>query len=154
MDIVYTPLNEGKPELYPSAKPKIRWEDLLILYGKRVNASNSATDDDQYLDIYVVPEGKIFFLITANLSVVNSTATRQYGRIFIRNPGETSNSTRTMMTIGAAPGGQTASSISPVIPIIARYGENIGIFNEDLNVVVSGQITGYEIETNLFQTLF
>lgn len=154
VDIVYTPLNEGKPDVYPLAKPKVRWEDLILLYGKRINASGSASSDDEYLDIYIVPEGKVFLLLSANLSIVNSTASRQFGRIFVRLPGEVNTSTRTIMTIGASPAGQNASSISPVVPILVRYGENIGIFNEDVSVVVSGQVTGYEIGTDLFQTLF
>ena len=154
MEIVYTPLNEGKPEIYPTTKPKIRWEDLILLYGTRISASNTSPGDDEYVNIYIVPEGKVFFMLSAHLTVANNSTVRRAGKIFIRRPGETDTSTRCMMIINTMPQGQSSTSINPTVPILVLYGESVGIFNEDPLVTTMGQVVGYEIETNLFQTLF
>jgi hypothetical protein len=154
VDIVYTPLNEGKPEIYPIVKPKIRWEDLILLYGTRICASETSTGANETKEVYAVPEGKVFFLLTANLSVGNNAAVRKSGRIFIRRPGESTTNTRTMMTISAMPQGQNGTSISPVVPLLVVYGEKVALFNDDALVNTAGQVCGYEIGTDLFQTLF
>lgn len=153
-DIVYKPPFVAGKEIYPIAKPKIRWEDLILLYGVRTSGSETSTGSNEHKDIYVVPEQKVFFLLSANLSVGNNAAVRKSGRIYVRRPGEATTNTRTMMTISAMPQGQNASSINPVVPLVLFAGESVAIYNDDALTNTAGQVTGYEIGTDLFQTLF
>ena len=154
VEIVYTPLNEGKPELYPLAKPKIRWEDLILLYGKRITVSNTAPGDDETADIYEVPEGKVFFLLSAHLGIQGAGTVKRTGKMWIRYAGESQTTLRAMITVGAAVNGQNFAVMNPCVPILVSYGERISIFNEDPAFTTIGQVVGYEIDTNLFQTLF
>lgn len=154
VEIVYTPLNEGKPEIYPIAKPKIRWEDLILLYGNRIDRSQSAPGDDQTATVYAVPEGKVFLLTSAAISGANNSTVRRTAQLWIRYLGDSSTSTRLLLSVNAMPQGQNANSISPCVPIIVNYGESLSIFNEDPLFTTLGQVSGYEIDTNLFQTLY
>lgn len=154
VEIVYTPLNEGKPELYPIAKKKIRWEDLILLYGKRITVSETAPGDDETADVYVVPEGKIFFLLSGQLGIAGAGTVKRTVKMWIRYAGESQASNRAMITVGAAPNGENFAVMNPCVPILVFYGERISIFNEDPAFTAHGQVVGYEIDTNLFQTLF
>lgn len=153
-DVVYKPQFEAKQEIYPVSKPKIRWEDLILLYGKRITVSNTAPGDDETADIYTVPEGKVFFLLSAHLGIEGAGTVKRTGKMWIRFSGESSTSLRSMITVGAAVNGQNFAVMNPCVPILVFYGERISIFNEDPAFTTIGQVVGYEIGTDLYQTLF
>jgi len=161
-DVVYKPLNEAKSDNYPVEPTKSNWEYLLLTQGKLIHRHGYAFDGSEN-EIYTVPSGKLFFLISAGL-VVQTTQDddSKEGFVLIKESLVSTVATSIQTLLTAKCGGVPTSAadtddlcvnvtISPTLPIKLVAGQYISVYalTSTLNSC-KGYISGYEIQASVF----
>jgi len=156
MDTVYKPIFDGSEKQYPVSPPKIDLIRLCMFYGTRQLVCRSATTADESKVLYTVPAGKVLLLLTATISSASNDTSRRTGWVCVSPSNQAFdniNDSMILVTATPVPSGTANNAISPSIPIILQAGERVGLFNKDTDCTTTGGFSGYEIDTNLFQTL-
>ena len=148
-DIVYKPLNEAIGINIPEQK-----ESLIVnvmKYGEFIHKSSEANGNSDYEPIYDVPEGKVFLLLTASLAVRNQSATSVRSFINIDRVGEILYVTLPYSTFTDFDNFHYGTaSICPSMPLLIRGGSSIEVFNQVVQCVTYGTVTGYLIDAATF----
>lgn len=155
-ETVYTPISSQENINTQTNTAKIGWENLALLYGKRIIASCAAVDNGESAVAYTVPTGKIFMLLTATLTVANhdTTRTTNYAAI-VGATGAFSSfpDTTNILRLSVDTFDTGTLAICPTIPLICLPGERIGCFNTQTDATTTFNITGYEIDAALYNNL-
>jgi len=122
-------------------KEKIPNEWGLINFGRRIIEVNSANDSTT--NIYTVPQGKIFYLINAEIAALSNAVS---GGCWIENQD---NDRIIEVRTSAAADQQINESSTFTIPIKFISGEIIRIESNASGVSAEGIIVGYEIDAVL-----
>ena len=156
-DTIYKPPFVASPVQNPIQPERRVVEWLLLRYGTRIIGANwtSVASDSQ--TVYTVPDGKEFYLLSAQISVCQfySTTQRNSGRMIIILPGSSPSNTNSILyadfvaNLAAA----TTASFSPCIPLKLLQGERIDIYNNNAAGSTTGSIVGYEIDSQLIASL-
>lgn len=148
-DIVYTPINKAVGTNVPDAKEPLLM--TLLKQGEFIHKSAQANGNNDYEPIYEVPEGYVFFLLTASLAVRNLSANSVRSFINIDRSGEILYVTLPYSSFGAADVFHAGTNtISPSIPLLMTAGNAIEVFNQDVASVTYASITGYILPAPLF----
>jgi len=161
-DVVYKPLNDAKSDNYPVEPTKSNWEYLLLTQGKLIHRHGYAFDGSEN-EIYTVPSGKLFFLISAGLVVETQTDDdAKEGFVLIKESLVSTIATSTQALLAARCGGVPTGTpdtdelavnvtISPTLPIKLVAGQYISVYalTSTLNRC-QGYISGYEIQASVF----
>lgn len=144
-DVIYKPLNESVQTETIEVKPKL--QTICYLYGKFISEARSLTGTTS-TTFYTVPKGKIFLLLTANLSQVHTGAGTGFSNIGVNvfTGGGTSGEIVRIQVEGAS----SNASISPTFPFLVREGFNINLSGTGALTETSGCIVGYELDAGLF----
>lgn len=148
-DIVYTPLQRSESTDINPSQPKIGWDRLCLLYGRRITQSQSASGTATEADMYVVPQGKVFLLINATICLVG-VANGAWGRIQILPPSAAVGAGFTIAQLYNWSDNTTAIAVNPCIPILVVYGEKINMYNVNNQCTTNAVIVGYEIDADIF----
>lgn len=153
-DVVYRPPFDAVNENYSKAK-LINFERICILYGTRIIRTGIAVDDNEGYNIYSVPEGKIFLLVAATLSIASNDTTRRTSYIAVKSANNSlaEYESIALMTVSSIPGGNGSVGCSFSVPLILNYGETLAVWNKDTDATTSGSISGYEIDAAIFYSL-
>lgn len=159
-EVVYTPLSQQAPTLVQPQVTLISLQSLLLQYGTRVVNQGGNSDFLGETTIYTVPEGKVFFLLTASLCVTMERGLSNYnfGHMYF---GPASISSGRILQIDHGPTNGTpmgdsmsaTESVSPSIPLKMTVGEYILVFNAETSGRTVGQISGYEIDEKFLKNI-
>ena len=152
-EVVYTPYFTAKDTVYPAVPSKIDWERLCFFYGKTIYRSAFAFNNNQVAELYTVPENTVFLLISASVTMSSNDTGHTSSWMRIENSGEAGYSSNNLIRVAAWEHGQGFGNYAGCMPLIIRSGYRIVIFNENPTNNTFGNICGYEIPENLFNTL-
>jgi len=151
VDFIYKPIQSSKSEDLQPSKQKIPFESLCYLYGKRITKQGSNGNTADHTDLYAVPDGKVFFLFSANLGLWTIDTGSSWGRLMWRPASVTSPSTdRTLLHVESRSANSVTASLSLAKPMLFFPGEILTIYNVDTDGDTNGNITGYEIDQTLY----
>jgi len=150
VDIVYKPLIDSKKDDVESTTTKYDIARLCLLYGKLIHdkANNGDTAGDT--DIYVIPDGKVFLLLSGWCSIDNLDTTNAWGRLQVRNASTSPSTNRTLIQVTITGVGTMVESINPSIPLLFRAGQIMSVYNIDNGAETDAGIVGYEIDAAVF----
>lgn len=154
---VYKPVNEAVNTSYPTSKPKIGWQDLILFYGTRIDRSCPATGSGDSEVAYTVPSGKVFFLLSCVFSVSNNEATaRTTNFVSIIGSNQSLGTTGPevdIITLTVLAQQSSSIGITPCLPIVMRASERIALYNVKALSTSTLAFIGYEVDAALFATL-
>lgn len=148
-DVVYTPIQRSESTDINPTQPKIGWDRLCLLYGRRITQSASSAGTAAEVDMYVVPQGKVFLLIGGSLCLVG-VANGAWGRIQILPATSILGASFTFLQLYNWSDNTTATNLTPAVPILVVYGEKVNLYNVNNQCTTTGTIVGYEIDADLF----
>lgn len=148
-DVVYKPLQSSESTDISPVQPKIDFTRLCLLYGRRITQSASSSGTATGVDMYSVPQGKIFLLMHASLCLVG-VANGGWGRIHILPTTSEVGASFTFLQLYNWSDNTTAVACNPTVPVLVLYGEKINIYNVNNQCTTNGTIQGYEIDADLF----
>lgn len=159
MDVVYkppfTPVGTNVQPAHPAAPDLLSY---LALYGTRIHQSVYFNTDNNVHDIYQVPEGKLFFLVEAHISVLVLSAAQPLNAVSAEIILFTNPSTSYSNVVSAFCQDHNAAngSVSFPIPLRVLAGQK---FQQDAPpwLATSGYgvatIAGYEIDISLLNSI-
>jgi len=158
MPKAYRPPQQYKPSVFlDSNLQKNNFAYGLMLFGKRISSSNTATTDNTYTVIHTVPIGKTFFLLGAELTLrfhPSIDVGEREADIRFNAAGISSALMRFSVIQTAQVAPLLVDSINPSIPLRMDAGETIGVtIDSATNARANGQVWGYEIDTALIPNL-
>lgn len=103
-----------------------------------IRISEAVTVTNSSVTVYTVPEGKIFYLISVEMSESANIAS---GTGFIQDGDN-----NTLCGLSLRDGGEAAVSTSFSIPFLYKEGESLKVVSITPGLAVFGLILGYEIE--------
>jgi len=157
-DVVYTPIQRSESTDINPINGKLTWEQLCLLYGTRLTRSGVNNTSLTHQVIYTVPDGKVFLLLTAQMSVWTDTNTDSSSYLMILPSTAALGTNYNIMRITSPPVSSGAEhiptsqavAINPSLPLKMVAGEKVDLYITD-NVTESFvAITGYEIDAQLF----
>jgi len=160
MDVVYKPLTDSQGTNAPVSKQVYTWDRLCLIYGTRVTKGESLGGVTE-VEMYQVPTGKIFLLLTAELSCTNLDAVLANSAnmwVESKSGGTINNGAlirlRADLTTAASNRSiGTSAAISPAVPIRLLAGDKVLIDGLSTGGRTHGAITGYEIDQAIFYDL-
>lgn len=151
-DVIYKGLYEPEGKNVDIPKNRLSWEHLCLYYGTRIVRSNLMVSSTE-ATLYEVPAGKVFLLITANLSMQNEKTGNETGRLYLFD-GSATTRMLTCLTGGGTNmnGSQQSVSFMPACPVRMVAGENINLTHTETSgsTWFEGDIFGYEIDAAIF----
>jgi len=157
-DIAYKPPYKPGDETSPLGKGKLPWETVLLLYGVPYTRSLQASETRS--DFFAVPNGKIFFLMNAQLSCTSENVVGEsVAYMYIKGRGRDDGGL-IRLWMGVNPGvvgDDNTNNANAVmnyrIPVVLNTGETISIETIDSGTDVAGSIYGLMMDSTLFYTL-
>lgn len=155
-NVVYKPVIEAVGAITPEQANKLPIDKICLIHGTRIVAG-ADIDIVGSTAIYTVPSGKIFLLLTAQVSIeFRASSLVESARLSIYDGADTSTLLAVGISnpVGTATGISSAAAISPSVPLLLKAGDILRIaFTEAGNGKARGSISGYEISASIFYNL-